>query len=60
MDIRSNEAVRIARPKRVMLVPLSLVGPRDARGGWSFDMDFATPIDIMAATAKPATQASAN
>jgi formate/nitrite transporter len=58
MDFRSNEADRIALklPIRRCLpnrIPershaLSLVVATPARGGWSFDMDYAKPADVVA------------
>jgi hypothetical protein len=58
MDFRSNEADRIAPelPIRRCLpnrIPershaLSLVVATPVRGGWSFDMDYAKPADVVA------------
>jgi formate transporter len=57
MDFRSNEADRIA-PRLPMrrclqsnfraITPLFLVVTTHARGGWSFDMDYAKPSDVVA------------
>jgi hypothetical protein len=58
MDFRSNEADRIAPkfPIRRCQInrtsershALSLVVATPARGGWSFDMDYAKPTDVVA------------
>jgi hypothetical protein len=58
MDFRSNEADRIAPRLPIRRLPSNRISERShtpflvvatpARGGWSFDMDYAKPSDVVA------------